>query len=101
MNCRDCGVPMVPKTQPRPAGFAEHGARGLCHRDYVRRLFGGALDDFPVSVKLWRDIADDYNMLRREGYPLDVIAARLRMSTEALDRALCRHRDDHRARRPA
>jgi hypothetical protein len=52
------------------------------------------------SLNHWGDYADDYAELRRDGYPLDVIADRLNMNTDALMRALERHRDDPRAQKP-
>ncbi len=91
---------MVPAKKPRPDGYVHHGARGLCHKDYQRRRYDGTIADIPTALQPWRDFADDYAILRREGYPLDIIAERLGMSVTALDKSLTRHRDDDRARRP-
>lgn len=53
-----------------------------------------------MKLNRWTDIADDYDLLRSEGYTIDLIAERLGMTIPALDRALVRHKGDPRARRP-
>lgn len=77
-HCHPPQPPVAPTREPRPRRDPD--------REYV--------------VSPWWLIADDYDLLRREGYPLDVIASRLGMTRAALDRALCRHKGDPRARRP-
>ncbi len=97
--CLDCGRPIAVKHSQ--SGTFQASGRGLCARDHAHRTKAGTLDDRPTRLQQWADYADDYDMLAGQGYPLDVIAARLAMTYDALDRALTRHRDDPRARRPA
>ncbi|MGI8682045.1 MAG: hypothetical protein ACR2JO_07935 [Mycobacteriales bacterium] len=101
MSCLDCGRPMVSERAPdRPAGTVTHGGRGLCRTCRARHAYRGDLHDYPTVTNHWVDYVGDYAMLRGEGYRLYVIAGRLGMTEVALNRALERHRDDPRARRP-
>ena len=95
-HCAVCDREMRPVTSA-PDGRILHGAKGACKACSARKRHYGTYSYAPTR---WDSYADDYDLLRSEGHPLDVIAARLGMSVAALDRALWRHADDPRARRP-
>ena len=97
-HCAVCDREMRPVTSA-PDGRILYGAGGACTACYARKRRYGTYG-YARSLARWDSYADDYDLLRSEGYPLDVIAARLGMSVAALDRALRRHADDPRARRP-
>lgn len=102
--CGVCGRSMRVRrhsTAASPPGTVPHRGRGLCASCHERARLAGTLTDHPLTLRRWTDYADDYVMLRADGYPLLVIADRLGMTFDALDRALVRHADDPRARRPA
>lgn len=67
----------------------------------TRERYSTAAERGEPRIQRWASYADDYAMLARAGYPLDVIAPRLGLAYDALDKALEWHRDDPRARRPS
>jgi hypothetical protein len=67
-------------------------ARGLCDSCYEMHWRAGTLDQFPTMRDQRRrvEFIADYRLLRSEGYTRSQIAERLRMSRNALDRAVQR-----------
>ena len=103
MTCVECKRPMRcgrgARIEDHP-GTVQHFGRGLCATCWERAQKAGTLADYPSTLRRWDELAEDYVILRGEGYTIDVIAERLGMTLKALDKALQRHRDDPRARRP-
>lgn len=79
MTCADCA-----------GALRGSGSRGLCPTCYFRHRRRGTLIDFPRGTRPRRDLIDDYNLLRSEGYTRRQIADRLGMKDKSLYRALRR-----------
>ena len=99
-HCAVCGREMRPVTSA-PDGRILYGAGGACAACYQRKRYHGTYGYARgYAPTRWDSYADDYDLLRSEGHPLDVIAARLGINASALNMALWRHADDPRARHP-
>ena len=75
-------------------------ARGLCVPCYEWAQRAGTLADYPRKQWAREELLTEYQILRREGYNLRLIADRLEISRGALERALIRAAGDPRAHRP-
>lgn len=86
-DLRDQLAPKHPATchpQRRNAG------RGLCGGCYEHHRRAGTIDRFPRATRPLAHFAEDYALLRSAGYGRHVIAARLGMKPNSVDRAYVR-----------
>lgn len=102
MRCVDCRRKITPQKRAHE-GQPRHAGRGLCTACHSRHKYNGTLLDF--ERKSWpRDLLlDEWVLLRDDGVRPRQAAARLGVTYDALDRALCRAlaRGDDRGQRHA
>lgn len=92
-RCRDrsCRTEMTPSTQS-PRTDRTHNGRGLCQRCWRRHAKAGTLDRFAIERRPYREVYEEYLVLKARKYTIREAADVLGMKYEALERAICRAR---------